>query len=168
MQRHLVNGVGCFAAGLFGGWLILVIIFVLPITIYAASRSIFNEGAASKDCAAFPRNSHEADNDLCVSRFWTLLVGGGIFLVAVIAITVLGALEYMQALFALRNKSAVPRPKAQELDPIMRATGPGNSTNAPFRSMPQNFFKAQVKPKMTSSEFLYGGSNKLNVPLARI
>ena len=167
MQRHLVNGVGCFAAGLFGGWLILVILFVLPLTIYAASRSIFNEGAASKDCASFPRNSHEADNDLCVSRFWTLLVGGGIFLFAVIAITVLGALEYMQALFKLRNKSAVNRPKTNELDPIMRSTGPGNSVNAAFRSAPQPFFKAGAKPKMTSDQFLYGGG-KLNVPLARV
>jgi len=168
MQRHLVNGVGCFAAGLFGGWLVLVILFILPITIYAASRSIFNEGAASKDCATFPRNSHESDNNLCVSRFWTLLVGGGIFLVAVIAISVLGALEYMQALFALRNKSAVPRPKSQELDPIMRATGPGNNVNASFRSAPQPFFKPTTKSKMSSNEFLYGGNNKLNVPLARV
>ena len=167
MQRHLVNGVGCFAAGLFGGWVILVILFVLPLTIYAASRSIFNEGAASKDCASFPKDSHEADNNLCVSRFWTLLVGGGIFLFAVIAITVLGALEYMQALFKLRNKSAVSRPKTNELDPIMRSTGPGNSVSAAFRSAPQPFFAAGVKPKMTSDQFLYGGG-KLNVPLARV
>ncbi len=163
MQRHLVNGVGCFAAGLFGGWLILVLLFCLPLTIYAASRSIFNEGAASKDCATFPRNSHEFDNNLCVSRFWTLLVGGGIFLVAVLAISILGALEYCQALFALRNKAAVMRPKAKELDPIMRATGPGNNVNAPFRSPTEPFFnpKFKAKPK-TANEFLYG--NKLYVP----
>ena len=54
MQRHLVNGVGCFAAGLFGGWVILVILFCLPIMIYAASRSLFSENAASKDCASLP------------------------------------------------------------------------------------------------------------------
>jgi hypothetical protein len=164
MQRHLVNGVGCFAAGLFGGWLLLVLLFCLPLTIYAASRSLFNEGSASKDCASFPRSSHEFDNNLCVSRFWTLLVGGGIFLVAVLAISVLGALEYMQALFKLRNKAAVMRPKTKELDPIMRATGPGNSTNAAFRSPTESFFnpKFQDKPK-TSSEFLYG-TNKLYVP----
>jgi hypothetical protein len=167
MQRHLVNGVGCFAAGLFGGWVILVILFVLPLTIYAASRSIFNEGAASKDCATFPKESHEYDNNLCVSRFWTLLVGGGIFLFAVIAITILGGLEYMQALFKLRNKSAVSRPKTQELDPIMRSTGPGNSVGAPFRSVPVPFFKPDAGPKMSSNDFLYGGG-KLNVPIARV
>ena len=55
MQRHLVNGVGCFAAGLFAGWVILVILFCLPIMIYAASRSLFSESAASKDCATFPQ-----------------------------------------------------------------------------------------------------------------
>ena len=172
MQRHLVNGVGCFAAGLFGGWLVLVILFCLPLTIYAASRSIFNEGAASKDCATFPRESHEYDNNLCVSRFWTLLVGGGIFLIAVLAITVLGGLEYASALFALRNKSAVQRPKAQELDPIVHPTGPGNSVNASFRTPMQAFLKPGPKtgatPKMTSNEFLHMVSNKLNVPLARV
>jgi len=166
MQRHLVNGVGCFAAGLFGGWLLLVIFFCLPIMIYAASRSIFNEGSASKDCASFPRESHEYENDLCVSRFWTLLVGGGIFSIAVIAITVLGALEYTQALFKLRNKAAVQRPKTNELDPIMRSTGPGNSVNASFRSPINSFVPSNTKQKMSSNEFLYG--NKLTVPLARI
>jgi len=166
MQRHLVNGVGCFAAGLFGAWLVLVIVFCLPIMIYAASRSIFNEGAASKDCAAFPRTSHEFDNNLCVSRFWTLLVGGGIFLFAVVAISVLGGLEYMQALFALRNKSAVMRPKAKELDPIMRATGPGNAASAPYNRMPDHFFQPKVKAfKQTPNQFLYGGG-RLNVPPA--
>ena len=159
MQRHLVNGVGCFAAGLFAGWVILVILFCLPIMIYAASRSLFSENAASEDCATFPRSSHEFDNNLCVSRFWTLLVGGGLFLVAVVAITVLGGLEYLQALFALRNKSAVNRPKAKELDPIMRATGPGNNVNANFTSNAEPFFNPKFTAKAKSAnEFLYGNT----------
>ena len=164
MQRHLVNGVGCFAAGLFAGWVILVLLFCLPLLIYAASRSLFSESAASKDCASFPRSSHEFENDLCVSRFWTLLVGGGIFLGTVIVITVLGGLEYLQALFKLRNKAAVHRPKPQELDPIMRATGPGNSQAAAYREPLQAFVnpKFKTKPK-TANEFLYG-ANKLYVP----
>jgi hypothetical protein len=164
MQRHLVNGVGCFAAGLFAGWVILVLLFCLPLMIYAASRSLFSESAASKDCASFPRSSHEFENDLCVSRFWTLLVGGGIFLATVIAITVLGGMEYLQALFKLRNKAAVTRRKPQELDPIMRATGPGNSQAAPYRDVAEPFFnpKFKAKPK-TANEFLYG-ANKLYAP----
>ena len=164
MQRHLVNGVGCFAAGLFAGWVILVILFCLPVMIYAASRSLFSENSASEDCATFPRSSHEFDNNLCVSRFWTLLVGGGIFLLAVVAITVLGGLEYLQALFALRNKAAVNRPKAKELDPIMRATGPGNNVNAKFSSNSEPFFNPKFKAKAkTANEFLYGNT-KLYAP----
>ena len=157
-------GVGCFAAGLFAGWVILVLLFCLPLMIYAASRSLFSESAASKDCASFPRSSHEFENNLCVSRFWTLLVGGGIFLVTVIAITILGGMEYLQALFKLRNKAAVMRPKPAELDPIMRSTGPGNSVNATFSEPLQAFVnpKFKAKPK-TSNEFLYG-ANKLYVP----
>ena len=169
MQRHLVNGVGCFAAGLFGGWLVLILLFCLPVMIYAANRSIFNEGAASKDCATFPRGSHEFDNDLCVSRFWTLIVGGSIFLLAVVAISVLGALEYSKALFALRKKAAVMRPMAQELDPIMRATGPGNNVGAPYPAGPRVTFsnpEFHAKPK-TANEFLYGANtNNLYAPLA--
>ncbi|MBG10081.1 MAG: hypothetical protein CMD92_02815 [Gammaproteobacteria bacterium] len=169
MQRHLVNGVGCFAAGLFGGWLVLVFLFCLPVMIYAANRSIFNEDAANKDCATFPRSSHEFDNDLCVSRFWTLIVGGSIFLLAVAVISVLGALEYAQALFALRKKAAVMRPTAQELDPIMRATGPGNVVQAPFTAGPRVTFANtdfQTKPK-TTNEFLYGSkTNNLYAPPA--
>ena len=111
IQRHLINGVGCFSAGLFFGWVVLVIVFALPIMIYAASRSIFTESAASEDCATFPRSSHEFENDLCVARFWTLLVGGGLFLGTVLVITVLGFLEAFPALFAAatRRRSTCPR-----------------------------------------------------------
>ena len=80
-------------------------------------------------------------------------MGGGLFLVAVVAITVLGGLEYLQALFALRNKSAVNRPKAKELDPIMRATGPGNNVNANVHAAAEPFFnsKFQVQAKTPTS-----------------
>ena len=48
-------------------------------------------------------------------------------------------------------------PKAQELNPIMRSTGPANSVGAPFRSNSESFFapKIKVKPR-TANEFLYG------------
>ena len=158
IQRHLINGVGCFSAGLFFGWVALVIVFALPLMIYAWSRSIFTESAANEDCAAFPRSSHEFENNLCVARFWTLLVGGGLFLGTVLVITVLGLLEAFPALFANRNKAAVNMPKAQELNPIMRSTGPANSVSASFRSASEPFFKPMGKPKsMTANEFLYGG-----------
>ena len=166
IQRHLINGVGCFSAGLFFGWLALVIVFALPLMIYAWSRSIFTESAASEDCASFPRSSHEFEHDLCVSRFWTLLVGGGLFVCTVLVITVLGLMEAFPALFANRNKAAVAMPKTQELNPIMRSTGPANSVGAPFRSASEPFFTPQIKTKpRTANEFLYG--NRIQAPSRR-
>ena len=61
IQRHLINGVGCFSAGLFFEWVALVVI-ALPLMIYAWSRSIFTESAANEDCAS-SRSSHEFEND---------------------------------------------------------------------------------------------------------
>ncbi len=85
-------------------------------------------------------------------------MGGGLFLGTVLVITVLGLLEAFPALFANRNKAAVNMPKAQELNPIMRSTGPANSVGASFRSASEPFFKPMGKPKsMTANEFLYGG-----------
>ena len=166
IQRHLINGVGCFSAGLFFGWIALVVVFALPLLIYAGSRSIFQENAANEDCASFPRNSHEMANDLCIARFWTLLVGGGLFVGAVLIITVLGLLEAVPALFANRNKTAVTNQGLnQELNPIMRATGPGTMA-AGFRSKSELFFNISTKKKSpTAQEFLYG--DKLKAPPAR-
>ena len=47
IQRHLINGVGCFSAGLFFGWVALVVVFGLPLILYAMIRSIFSESKAS-------------------------------------------------------------------------------------------------------------------------
>ena len=41
LQRHLINGVGCFSATLFA-WLALI--FALPLLVYANVRSVFNQG----------------------------------------------------------------------------------------------------------------------------
>ena len=113
MQRHLVNGVGCFAAGLFGGWVMLVILFCLPIMIYAASRSIFTEGAASKDCASFPQGARTSTKTTCAyrasGRCWWAAASSSI---AVIAITVLGGLEYTPG--ALQAAQQGGRPASQD------------------------------------------------------
>jgi len=166
IQRHLINGVGCFSAGLFFGWIALVVVFALPLLVYAGSRSIFHENSANKDCASFPRKSHEAENDLCVARFWTLLVGGGLFVGTVLAITVLGLLEALPALFANRNKTAVAsKGLNQELNPIMRATGP-ETMGAGYRSKSEIVFNLSTKKQQpTAQEFLYG--DKLQAPPAR-
>jgi len=170
MQRHLINGVGCFSAGLFFGWVALVIVFGLPLIFYAMSRSIFSESKASEDCAVFPRTSHEFENDLCVSRFWTFLVGGAIFIGAVLVMTVLGLLEAFPAIFANRRTASVPIPDTQEESALMRKTGPASRVNAPFfqGGGKEPLFAPQLQPKTratTANEFLYGG--KLKVPPAR-
>ena len=166
MQRHLINGVGCFSAGLFFAWCALVVVFGLPLIFYAMSRSIFSETKANEDCAVFPRTSHEFENDLCISRFWTFLVGGAIFVGAVLVMTALGLLEAFPAIFANRKTASVPIPDRQEKSALM-------GVSAPFlqRSGSEPLFAPQLKPKTAStratsaSEFLYGG--KLEVPAPR-
>jgi len=168
LQRHMINGVGCFSAGLFFGWIVLVILFGLPLIFYAMSRSIFNEHKANEDCAVFPRTSHEFENDLCISRFWTFLVGGIIFGGTVLVITVLGLLEAFPALFANRKSASVALKPQEEESALMRKTGPASRTSAAFVSATQPFFNPTLKPKtraMSSNDFLYGG--KLNVPAPR-
>jgi len=169
MQRHLINGVGCFSAGLFFGWCALVLVFGLPLVFYAMSRSIFTENKANEDCAVFPRTSHEYDNDLCTSRFWTFLVGGGLFVGTVLVMTVLGLIEALPSIFANRKTASVPLPSTQEESALMRATGPASQVNAGFRSANDPFFNPTLKPQTrsvsSSNEFLYAG--KLKVPAPR-
>ena len=149
LQRHLINGVGCYSAALFFGWVGLVCIFALPITIYAAQRSIFNEKAASKDCANFPRDSHEFENDLCVSRFWTLLVGGGIFVGTLLLITFIGLAEALPALLKTRKRAAVFMKANAPPSQVFRASTPGMTQQAGYRSESEPFFNYQSKQTNT-------------------
>ena len=107
IQRHLFGGVGCMAALAFFGWLVLVVIFALPLLIYASIRSIFHHDSANKDCSLFPRESHEFENDLCTSRFWTFLIGGGIFFTGVLIITALGLKEAIPGILKTRKRASV-------------------------------------------------------------
>ena len=152
MQRHLINGVGCFSAGLFFGWVALVAACGAVLVFYTMSRSIFTEAKANEDCAVFPRSSHKFENDLCVSRFWTLLFGGALFLGAVGVMTVLGLLEAFPALFAARKSAWVRVAPPQEQDALP----------------PELAAMTALQPKTraaTANEFLYGG--KLKAPRAR-
>lgn len=169
MQRHLINGVGCFSTTLFFGWCALVVFFGLPLIFYAMSRSILSEKKASEDCAVFPRSSHEFENNLCVSRFWTFLVGGGIFVGAILVMTVLGLFEAFPGLFAKRFTTSVPIQATQEESALMRKTGPASRVSTSLdHGVSEPFFHPGLKPKTratTANEFLYGG--KLKVPPAR-
>ena len=164
LQRHLINGVGCYSAALFFAWIALVCIFALPITFYAAQRSIFNEKAASKDCAVFPRESHEFENDLCVSRFWTLLIGGAIFVGTLLLITALGLAEALPALLKTRKRAAVflkPNPPPSQ---VFRASTPGMAMQSGYRSETEPFFNYETKPMETSDTLLYAPRMQLSLP----
>ena len=168
LQRHLINGVGCFSAGLFFGWCALVLVFALPLIFYSMSRSIFTENKAIEDCAVFPRSSHEFSNDLCISRFWTFLVGGAIFVGAVLLMTGLGLIEAFPALFANRQTASVPIPDSQEESALMRKTGPASRVSAPYKNSMEPFFKPGLQPQTratTSAEFLRG--SRIAVPAPR-
>lgn len=154
LQRHLINGVGCFSTGLFVAWVVLVTVFALPLMFYAASRSIFVEHKANEDCSAFPRDSHETENNLCIARFWTLLVGGGLFVGAILVMTALGFVEAFPSLFVGRNKATVMSKPAVPLSDALRNTtvAPG----APYYSDTEPFFNHKHKFKATSNTYLYG------------
>ena len=164
MQRHLINGVGCYSAALFFAWIFLVIIFALPLTFYAANRSIFNEKAASKDCAVFPRTSHEFENNLCISRFWTLLVGGGIFVATLLLITGLGLAEALPALLKTRKRAAVFLKAGAPPSQVFRASTPGMATQAGYRSETEPFFNYNAKPVESADALLYAPTVQIKMP----
>ena len=137
IQRHLFGGVGCLSALAFFGWLVLVVVFALPLLVYASIRSIFHHDAANKDCSLFPRESHEFENDLCTSRYWTFLIGGGIFFVGVLIITALGLKEAIPAILKTRKRAAVPynsggRAKAPKKMSTYFREGPSKNVAAPL------------------------------------
>ena len=164
LQRHLINGVGCYSAALFFAWVALVCVFALPLTIYAAQRSIFNEKAASKDCVHFPRTSHEFENDLCVSRFWTLLIGGIIFVGTLLLITGMGAAEAIPALLKTRKRAAVFLKENAPPSQVFRASTPGMAMQSGYRSESEPFFNYAAKPTEPSDSLLYAPQMKLSIP----
>ena len=164
MQRHLINGVGCYSAALFFAWILLVIIFALPLTFYAANRSIFNEKASSKDCVVFPRTSHEFENDLCISRFWTLLVGGGIFVATLLLITGLGLAEALPALLKTRKRAAVYLKANPPPSQVFRASTPGMQMQAGYRSETEPFFNYKTKPMESAADLLYAPRVEIKMP----
>lgn len=107
LQRHLINGVGCYSAVLFFAWLALVIVFALPLLIYASVRSIFNQDEANKDCAAFPDTGYDFSKGACEARWWTFLIGGGLVALTILLITCFGLLEAIPNIVRVRGKAAV-------------------------------------------------------------
>ena len=107
LQRHLINGVGCFSATLFFAWLVLVIVFALPLLIYANVRSVFNQDKANEDCAAFPSSGYDFSKGACEARWWTFITGGVLLFATLLVMTVFGLIEASTSILKVRNKALV-------------------------------------------------------------
>lgn len=183
IQRHLFGGVGCLSGLAFFAWLALVVIFALPLVVYSSIRSIFHHDAANNDCATFPRSSHEFENDLCTSRYWTFLIGGGIFVLGILFITVLGLKNALPALMATRKQADVPyanggRVSAPKKQSKFFREGPSSTVSMPLISdvdqsqelalggyrTTNDFFKFKTKVTNTNA-FLY--APRMKTPQAR-
>ena len=112
-QRHLLNGVGCFSATLFFGWVALVGLFALPLIIYAGERSIFSKSEALRECDSFP-SSYKFARGACEARFWSFLIAGGLVLGVLAIMTLIGVLQKFPQLCTPRDK-AVPKSDNIEL-----------------------------------------------------
>ena len=106
LQRHLIAGLGCFGSAFFFAWVILIVIFILPLLIYASVRSIFNEDEANEDCSAFP-DGYDFSKGACEARFWTFLIGGGLVFLVLGLMTCLGALQALPKLLRVRTAAVV-------------------------------------------------------------
>lgn len=161
IQRHLFGGVGCLSALAFFGWLVLVVVFALPLLIYASIRSIFHHDAANKDCSLFPRKSHEFENDLCTSRFWTFLIGGGIFFLGVLIITLLGLKEAIPGILKTRKRASVPynaggRANAPKQMSQFFRQGPSNTVAAPL--VDDDYFEEEEMVQGQQQQHALGGN----------
>lgn len=107
LQRHLINGVGCFSATLFFGWLALVVVFALPLLVYANVRSVFNQDKANEDCAAFPSSGYDFSKGACEARWWTFITGGVLVFATLLIMTVFGLIEASTSILKVRNKALV-------------------------------------------------------------
>ena len=62
LQRYLFGGIGCMSTLTFFAWVALVIVFALPLLIYASIRSLFHETSAGYDCIDFADDGSTTSN----------------------------------------------------------------------------------------------------------
>ena len=183
LQRHLINGVGCFSATLFFGWLALVAIFALPLLIYANLRSVFNQDEANEDCASFPDSGYDFSKFACEARWWTFLTGGILVFGVIIIMTVFGLIEAVPSILAVRNKALVRIRKLRGFhgafreDAANRSAAPYQDSNLDvnkhllggYRSHDEPFFnfKTSVSAGDTTKELLYAPRIKLTTPVVQ-
>jgi hypothetical protein len=131
VQRHLINGIGCFSATLFFAWLALVIVFALPLLVYANVRSVFNQDKANEDCAAFPSSGYDFSKGACEARWWTFITGGILLFATIVLMTVFGLIEASSSILKVRNKALVKLQKLRGYHPAFRADNTVR-TSTPF------------------------------------
>ena len=95
IARRYVAGLGCYSAVVFLGWMVLAFVFFLPLLSYASMRAIFNHDEANSDCSVFDHGARGElvtipHGDLCILRYWSFLLGGGLLVVTIVILTLVG------------------------------------------------------------------------------
>ena len=168
LQRHLINGVGCFSATLFFAWLVLVIVFALPLLIYANVRSVFNQDKANEDCAAFPSSGYDFSKGACEARWWTFITGGIILFATLLVMTAFGLAEASNSILKVRNKALVKLRQLRGFHPAFRE-GPESRVSSVlggasaienqrllggFQSPDENFFNFKTSIDVQSTDHM--------------
>ena len=182
LQRHLINGVGCFSATLFFAWLVLVIVFALPLLIYANVRSVFNQDKANEDCAAFPSSGYDFSKGACEARWWTFITGGVILFATLLVMTAFGLAEASNSILKVRNKALVKLKQLRGFHPAFRE-GPESRVSSVlggastienqrllggFKSPDENFFNFKTSiDTMSTDQMLYAPHMQLKPAIAR-
>ena len=168
LQRHLINGVGCFSATLFFAWLVLVIVFALPLLIYANVRSVFNQDKANEDCSAFPSSGYDFSKGACEARWWTFITGGIILFATLLVMTAFGLAEASNSILKVRNKALVKLRQLRGFHPAFRE-GPESRVSSVlggastienqrllggFQSPDENFFNFKTSIDVQSTDHM--------------
>jgi len=133
LARRFVAGLGCFSAFVFIGWLVLVFVFFLPLMTYASIRAIFNHDEANSDCSVFDYGargelSPVSHSDLCVLRYWSFIVGGGLLISAILLLTLIGLPDVITGPLTTRTKALVEYTAPPNMSKFFRQ-GPSMRTN---------------------------------------
>ena len=150
LQRYLFGGIGCMSTLTFFAWMALLVVFALPLLIYASIRSLFHETSAGYDCIDFADDGSTTatlgaekvigimGKGWCTFRYWSFLGSGVLFLAAVGAITLKGSIVTVQKLITQpRVWSDVPYEggglaQAPKTKSRFFREGPANNVAAPL------------------------------------
>jgi len=127
IARRYISGLGCFSGLVFIGWLVLTLVFFLPLLVYASIRAIFNHDEANNDCSVFDRDHFSAKHDLCSWRYITFLLGGGITVGVIAGLTLLGIPVVIYGIVAVRKQADVVYKPEKPMSRFFRA-GPAMRT----------------------------------------